>query len=260
MTQKVTDVHESRSLYRWAFLPDFSQVLRDLRGEAEPEMYFSESVNLHSYLHHYFERIAVEDKLVISDDGGSAAFNTGLTHRSSGESIHLIFAANRRQGHQPWFYRGIESGASPSTRSLTCLPQKAVFTEDPEVLHFDRRAMIEFNMIHLLERAKSLDDPRFSESLTQSELRYALERTEQMMKDQPWLARPSYYVKHQEIALLLPLWTSETNVGGPPSAVLVLDRCVGFYRASTILSVPQARRSARLLGRLEHSFLSLPRS
>ena len=245
------------SLFRFAWTPDFDQMLRDLRSRAEVEPYFSTLFNLNSYIKYYFDQLEFEGKVVVSGCESAAAFNTGLTDKCTGDSLYLAFVPNRQQNRQEWYYQGIHSGADAFARQLPHLPLKAVFTSDRADLLFDPNIDVEFNTAHLMERAMSPDGPRFPGPLTMPDLQYTLGRTINMVKEQPWLPRAGYYASFKQISSYFPLWAPNSRVSDQPDAVLVLERLEGFYRATTIFGLRQAREGARLLGPLEHSFLAV---
>lgn len=244
-------------LFRFAWIPDFDQMLRDLRVRAEVEPYFTTLFNLNSYIKYYFDRLEFEGKIVVSGCGSVAAFNSGLTDKCTGDSLYLAFVQNRQQNRQEWYYQGIHSGADAFSRQLPHLPLKASFTSDRASLLFDPNIEVEFNTAHLMERAMSPGELRFSRPLTMPDLQHSLGRTINIVKEQPWLARAGYYASFKQISLFFPLWVPNSRASDQPDAVLVLERLEEFYRASTILGLKQAREDARLLGPLEHSFLAV---
>jgi len=157
-------------------------MLRDLRGRAEVEPYFSTTFNLNSYIKYYFDRLEFEGKVVVSGCGSAAAFNTGLTDKCTGDLLYLAFVPNRQQNRQEWYYQGIHSGADAFSRQLPHLPLKASFTSDRADLLFDPNIEVECNTAHLMDRAMSPGEPRFPGPLTMPDLQHTLGRTIGMVK------------------------------------------------------------------------------
>ena len=94
-------------LVDWAWLGHYQSAMQDLAEMALPEAWdFGSAATrnysiLTSYLTGTFSRLYDQHKIVRSDDGRWAAFNTGLMNTAY-KPIYALFDKNRNEGQQEW--------------------------------------------------------------------------------------------------------------------------------------------------------------
>ncbi|MBP6733892.1 MAG: DUF3825 domain-containing protein, partial [Chromatiaceae bacterium] len=154
----------SGQLLEWAYIGNLPQVLEDLKSKAlrerwefrrQPEGDRRPFPILFNYLKQTFSRLQSEAKVLTSEDGKFAAFNTGLVDDRY-ESIHALFERNRKPGTMPWWLRGFctpgESGHGQDlVRHFNPLPDRAHYFENPSDLLYDvRQPSPEYNLDHII--------------------------------------------------------------------------------------------------------------
>lgn len=157
------------ALFNWAYLRQFDDILEKLSGIALDEKWeFSSSINgksypiLRNYLIYTFERIQVENKIVISDNTNFAVFNTGLVNKLY-SPIYALFRKNTIPGKQIWaFYDFAVEGEGRIGKILVAqfreLPQSPkYFTNIADVYYDLNMGAPKLDIIHILiERAERI--------------------------------------------------------------------------------------------------------
>ena len=121
---------------------------RELAALAMPEDWSSvrdgakEFGLLESYIHHTFNRLLYEGKIVYSKDRAFAALNTGLVD-SLFRPIYALFVPNYVPGRQKWFLQAfcVEGGDAGKVlvRSFSRMPERAEYFTDYSELFYDMR-------------------------------------------------------------------------------------------------------------------------
>lgn len=216
---------------------------------------------LASYLNFTFMRLQEEDKVLYSNDGKRACFNTGLLDRKFGEDILAFFAKNTNgQGNQDWFF--LTFSTRPEAERRHWLDG---FPGDPDVaeyynaanyrdLFFDLDYPTIVVAVHVVEEnANRLpptlrSDPHQAHTLILGAVGKLYTRLRRNYK----LAVPHWHDRH--IQLLLPLCLSGSRKA---DLALVVERnderkC---YVAMTILTLDMAYKDARLICRPDSEWL-----
>jgi cold shock CspA family protein len=138
------------SIFSWAYLghlPDTFDKLATLALDEDWD--FQDSTNggrkfliLESYLRHTFDRLVLENKVVINADSSYSAFNTGLVD-SRYETIYALFKLNKG-GRAAWRLQGFciageELEGHTLVRQFNPLPALAHYFDEPGDLLFDTR-------------------------------------------------------------------------------------------------------------------------
>lgn len=101
------DAQTPRSLLAFAYIP-WTQLIQDVQERALPETWgFGEddASILRSYLTNTYQRLSVQDKVLVSAGEGFAAFNTGLVTPTY-DDLYLCFTPNVRP-RPAWCYAGL---------------------------------------------------------------------------------------------------------------------------------------------------------
>ncbi len=246
-------------LFEFAFIPGMDTRLQELADEAEPEdwsYHHTESDHplpiLFNYTRYTYRRIAEEHKIALSDDGQFSCFNTGLV-TSHQEPIYASFEINRKEGTQPWFFKGWLRKGRWELNKFPELPDLAHYFDDPSCLVFDSRKDLRVNVEHIIEDSKErFPEPyRLMEDYTlQTFLKGAIDNAKERVRRSYKTAIPQYY--RGQIQLLLPLCLSDPQRA---DLALVVERHSTFYRASTCLTLDMAYNNARQLARPDRDWL-----
>ncbi len=142
----------SESLFDWAYLGYMPNVLAALKGVALTERWEFENTPpnserplpiLHSYLHHTFGRLVLENKVLVNERASLAAINTGLVDPRY-EPIHALFVPNddpRAQWQLAGFcIAGEGADGQNLVRHFAPLPPTAHYFDNPMDLLYDSRA------------------------------------------------------------------------------------------------------------------------
>jgi len=218
---------------------------------------------LASYLDHTFRRLQEEgNKILYSEDGQRACFNTGLLSKSFGDDIYLFFESNRNgSGCQPWYYKGAETQSSAVRRHLmegfSGFPDVAEYynAENYRDLFFD----LEYDTITVPDHIVSDNIMRFPEQLRANSyaanliVQGAIKSLYARLKRNYKLAVPHWY--NGKIQLLLPLCLTDSR---KPDLALLVERIDSqrCYLARTILTMPMAYQDARLISRVDAHWLT----
>lgn len=250
----------STELFDFAFLSNLDQKLDDLAALAEEEdwNYQSTQTDRHkpillNYLRYSYSRLAEEEKIELSTDGGNAIFNTGLATTNQ-EPIYALFERNTIPDKQPWFHRRwVRKGEHDLVR-FQLLPDMAHYFDNPAHLVFDCAKELRANIEHIISDNKerfpapynSMDDYAL-----QTFLKGAIDNAKERIRRNYKTAIPQYY--RGRIQLLLPLC-----LGSPQKAdlALVAEDHGNFYRASTCLTLDMAYNNARQLARPDRDWLA----
>ncbi|TXD37769.1 DUF3825 domain-containing protein [Lujinxingia vulgaris] len=246
-------------LKQFAFLPDFPDHLAELEELAEPEDWeyrFTDSdfprPILYSYIIHTFNRIEEEGKVVTTDDGTGACFDTGLVTEHQ-EPIYAIFGDNKIPDRQPWYFQGFVRKGDTRMNRFPTLPDIATYFEDPTDVVFDPRMEVRKNIEHIIAENRERLPEEFDgmgdfqlQTLLTGGFENALARVRRNYR----IAVPQYH--RGRIQLLLPLCLRQPSEA---DLAAVVERREGYYRVATCLTLDQAYSNARLIGRLDDNWL-----
>ncbi len=247
-------------LWDFGFFPDRNERLQELAELAEPEDWAYKYTSteypnplLFNYVRYTYRRLAEESKLALADDGQYCCFNVGLV-TSNQEPLYASFEVNRKEGVQPWFFKGwFRRGEWELTR-FPELPELAQYFDDPSCLVFDARRDFRINIEHIISETPRERFPEPYKSLEayalQTVLKGAIDNARERVRRSYKTAVPQYY--RGQVQLLLPLCLSNAQHA---DLALVVERYSTFYRASTCLTLDMAYNNARQLARPDRDWL-----
>lgn len=212
---------------------------------------------LRSYLNYTFLRIQQQEKVVYSNDGNRACFNTGLQTPTE-KDIYATFYRNKKasQYNQPqWTFYSFEDSYSDKIKDYNPLPEVATYITDSSDLVFDLSYEIEINVEHIAKENQSRLPEVFhgNERLAMTAIQGATEFLKEKIRRNYKVAIPHWY--HDKIQLLLPL-----NLQSDDKADLALvadkDKDRKIYRIKTALTMDMAYIDARLICRPDREWLN----
>jgi hypothetical protein len=255
----MTAPDQTRPLYRFAYLPAIHERTEELARLAEEEEWNYRNTPaeiprpvLYNYLHYTFARVEEQSRIVFSDDGQVACFNTGLVSANQ-EAIFALFEKNRQEGAQPWYFQRFCRKGEHHLNRLHQLPALANYFDDPSLLVFDPRREVRVNIEHIAsENRERFPEPFRSMDayVIQTVLKGALNNAEERVKRNYKAAIPQFY--QGRIQLLLPLCLASSQRA---DLAVVVERFETFYRAATCLPLDWAYNNARLLARPDRDWL-----
>lgn len=216
---------------------------------------------LASYLNFTFMRLQEEAKIIYSEDGCRACFNTGLLGRKYGGDIYAFFDRNRNGGpNQDWFFKQFATQSDAIRRNLmngfSGLPEVAEYynAENYRDLFFN----LEYTTIVVADHIVEDNISRFPEMmrdnlhLASAALQGAVDKLYSQVRRNYKLAVPHWHEGH--IQLLLPLYLSDPHKA---DLALVVERVDAqkCYVARTILTMDMAYKDARLICRPDSDWL-----
>lgn len=216
---------------------------------------------LASYLNFTFMRLQEEAKIIYSEDGCRACFNTGLLGRKYGGDIYAFFDRNRNGGpSQDWFFKQFATQSDAIRRNLmngfSGLPEVAEYynAENYRDLFFN----LEYTTIVVADHIVEDNISRFPEMmrdnlhLASAALQGAVDKLYSQVRRNYKLAVPHWHEGH--IQLLLPLYLSDPHKA---DLALVVERVDAqkCYVARTILTMDMAYKDARLICRPDSDWL-----
>lgn len=216
---------------------------------------------LASYLNFTFMRLQEEAKIIYSEDGCRACFNTGLLGRKYGGDIYVFFDRNRNGGpNQDWFFKQFATQSDAIRRNLmngfSGLPEVAEYynAENYRDLFFN----LEYTTIVVADHIVEDNISRFPERmrdnlhLASAALQGAVDKLYSQVRRNYKLAVPHWHEGH--IQLLLPLYLSDPHKA---DLALVVERVDAqkCYVARTILTMDMAYKDARLICRPDSDWL-----
>lgn len=209
------------------------------------------------YLNHTFLRLQDQNKIVYSEDGDRACFNTGIQTPNE-KDIFATFFRNKKaqQRDQPdWTHFGFFDSYSDRLTDFRPLPPIATYIEDASSLVFDTNCKIEVNYDHLFNDNKDRlpEVLRDNQTLAISAIQGSIELLKEKIIRNYKLAIPHWY--RNQIQLLLPL-----NITNDQEADLALvaekDTSGNIYRIKTVLTMDMAYMDARLITRPDRDWLN----
>ena len=208
---------------------------------------------LSSYLNFTFMRLQEEGKILYSDDGRWACFNTGLLGRKFGGDIYAFFERNRNGGaNQDWFFKQFATQSDAMRRNL--MDGFSGYAENYRDLFFN----LEYATIVVADHIVEDNISRFpvimrdNLHLASAALQGAVDKLYSKVRRNYKLAVPHWHDGH--IQLLLPLFLSDPHKA---DLALVVERVDAqkCYVARTILTMDMAYKDARLICRPDSDWL-----
>jgi hypothetical protein len=247
-------------LFDFAFVPDFDARLTELKDLAEDEDWEYHNTPtthrrpiLYNYIRYTYRRVAEENKIGLSEDGGYSCFNTGLVTPNQ-EPIYASFQANRREDAQPWFFKEWLRRGEWELNKFPDLPDLAHYFDDPTCLVFDIRRDFRVNVEHIVTETprERFPEPYRSMDLfaIQTVLKGAIDNARERVRRSYKAAIPQFY--RGQVQLLLPLCLSNPQRA---DLAMVVERHATFYRASTCLTLDMAYNNARQLAKPDRDWL-----
>jgi len=241
----------------------WADVLSALASLAEPEEWTGTELArtvlpiLNSYVRYTYQRLVIEDKIAVTDDGEYAAFNTGLLTQYA-EDIFGLFQKNRSENPnaQPWFFL---RWATESDRDIMkCFPespQMAEYVTTAADLVYDWRRELKLNYEHIIGDNVERFPPELagSPARARSALAYAVELTLKRVRRNYKLVVPEWYPRLREAGFLMPL--DLTGSGNADLALVVSAVGDNSYRGHTVLTLEMAYTHARLVARPDSEWL-----
>ena len=208
---------------------------------------------LFNYLKYTYRRLSEETKIAVSENAQYACFDTGLVTANQ-EGLFASFEVNRKEGAQPWFFKGWFRRGEWELTKFSQLPDIAHYFDDPTCLVFDHRVDFRINIDHIITETPRERFPEPYRSMDayalQTVLRGAIENARERVRRSYKAAIPQYY--RGRVQLLLPLCLSNPQRA---DLAVVVERHSGFYRASTCLTLDMAYNNARQLAKPDRDWL-----
>lgn len=244
-------------LRQFAFISSVDERFNELATMAEPEDWNQIGAPdrrplavLKSHIRYTFARVAEEGKVLLSDDGKYAVFNTGLVTPNQ-EPIFALFDRNVNEGQEPWHL--LKWCKRYDLIGFSELPDIAHYFDDPSKLVFDTSKELRINIDHIVSENKERFPAPYNgmdDFTLQTFLKGAIDNAKERVRRNYKAAVPQYH--RGKIQLLLPLCIS--NPARADLALVVEDHGT-FYRASTCLTLDMAYSNARLLARPDKDWL-----
>lgn len=244
------------NFFDFTYCGDYNRQIQNLSRQVPEKWSFDNSDDnsiLKGYLEHTFQRVYEEGKLLLTRD--YALFHTGLLNQYY-QPLYAFFVPNLVPERQDWYLDGFFTEYHLLNCGITELPARAEYFTDPSDLVFDTSLEIIPQYEHIFDESDNAK--RLPASVRESRMRVqlfdgALKQTRRMLEADYKTAIPQYY--HHSIQLLLPICLES-----PGKADLALA-CVKTpdgtkYLGRTCLTLRMAYHNARLLARLDGSWLS----
>lgn len=241
------------------YFPGWEEKINELSDLAEQEDWsYQNPINstahpiLVNYIKYTYTRLAEEDKIVISSNGQSLAFNTGLVTPNQ-EAIFALCETNRNPDGSAWVFVGWRRKGEHVMTRFDHLPEMANYFTNPSLLVFDTRKEVRVNYEHIVSENKDRFPAPYSSMnnfAIQNVLKGALDSSLERIKRNYKTAIPQYY--RGNIQLLLPLCLSDPSQA---DLALVASDSGSFYRISTCLTLDMAYNNARQLARPDRDWL-----
>lgn len=243
------------NLFDFTYCGNYNRQIRSLARMSPEKWSYGDAQDngiLKGYLEQTFRRLYEEGKVL--EEKEFAIFNTGLFNHYY-QPIYAYFVPNLVPDRQSWFLEGFYTEYHLSKEKITRLPEKAQYVLDPSELVFDTTLPIVPQYDHIFgeeENAQRLPEKVRNSSMRVQLFDGALKQTRRMLEADYKTAIPQYY--NHAIQLLLPICLQ--NPGKPDLALACTKTADGSkYLGRTCLTLKMAYHNARLLARLDNSWL-----
>lgn len=210
---------------------------------------------LKHYILDTFERCAKDNKVLYSEDGNYAAFNTGLL-TPHGDDIIGFFEINSKSNAQKWFFKGfLEKTNWTFLNAFNKVPELVTFHKSFEDYYFNPDLIIHFNIAHIVgdNKERLLNTLNISdESSLLMLVKGAWELTLPKIRRNVRMVIPQYY--KNKISYLVPIFFDIE--GRKITMAMAVEKLQNNqYRANTIFTLEMAYAQARLLMRPEADWI-----
>lgn len=243
------------NLFDFTYCGNYNRQIRNLAGMVPEKWSFGDGADngiLKGYLEHTFQRAFEEGKVLQEEH--HAIFNTGLFNYYY-QPIYAYFVPNLVPDRQEWFLEGFYTEYHLLREAITRFPEKARYVENPSDLVFDTELPIVPQYEHIFgeeENAQRLPREVRESSMKVQLFDGALKQTRRMLEADYKTAIPQYY--NHSIQLLIPICLR--HPGKPDLALACMKTADGSkYLGRTCLTLKMAYHNARLLARLDNSWL-----
>lgn len=227
----------------------------DYKGNSDKQI-------LYNYLCYTYDRIKVEGKISIKDDGSAMCFNTGLL-TEHGADIYAYFIRNshtNKKDGQEWFLYGFKQRSDSEMRGFRQYPDIADYFTSPAEFIYDKSRELSIDYNHIIDDNYDrfvdvgLNDKYIINGLLENAVRRIIEKVKRNYK----LAIPQYYTDkgsgESKIQLLLPLFLQSKDVA---DLALVVDKGDYGYVGKTILTLEWAYVNSRRIVRPDVEWLKI---
>ena len=217
---------------------------------------------LYNYLCYTYDRIKMENKIEVTDDGSAMCFNTGLL-TEHGADIYAYFVKNENQNKksgQDWFLYGFKQRANVEMRAFRKYPDIADYFTTPADFIYDKSLELSIDYEHIIDdnydrfTGIGLTDKYMINGLLENAVKRIIEKVKRNYK----LAIPQYYTDkntgESKIQLLLPLFLQSKDVA---DLALVVDKGEFNYVGKTILTLDWAYVNSRRIVRPDVDWLKI---
>ena len=217
---------------------------------------------LYNYLCYTYDRVKMENKTEVSDDGSAMCFNTGLL-TEHGADIYAYFVKNQSQNKksgQDWFLFGFKQRANLEMRVFRKYPDIADYFTTPADFIYDKSLGLSIDYEHIIDdnydrfTGIGLTDKYMINGLLENAVKRIVEKVKRNYK----LAIPQYYTDkntgESKIQLLLPLFLQNKDVA---DLALVVDKSEFNYVGKTILTLDWAYVNSRRIVRPDVDWLKI---
>ncbi len=244
-----------RPLFTFVFFRNFTISMEKLKNLSMPEIWNfppnSSDKILFNYIHHTFKKLQEENKIVYTENGNYACFNTGLVTEYY-ERIYAFLTKNK-SGKSPYFFIGWFKESDADLTKFNNLPETANYFSEPSALLYDPNLELRVDFDHIL--ADNFD--RFpidliekGKPVARNLLMGAIDLTKRKIKMNYKTAIPQYF--EGKIQLLLPLCLKDNQKA---DLALVSSKNGNFYTARTCLTLEMAYNNARLIAKPDQEWL-----
>lgn len=244
------------NLFDFTYCGNYNRQIQNL-SRIVPEKWSFDHLNdngiLKGYLEHTFQRVYEEKKILFQKE--YAIFHTGLFNQYY-QPVYAYFVPNLVPDRQEWFLEGFYTEYHLLKSGIPRLPERASYVEEPGELVFDPGLEIIPQYEHIFgeeENAQRLPEVVRNSRMKVALFDGALRQTRRMLEADYKTAIPQYY--NHSIQLLLPICLQSPNK--PDVALACVKSPDGSrYLGRTCLTLRMAYHNARLLARLEGSWLT----
>lgn len=211
-------------------------------------------IMLRNYFEHTYNRIAEENKFVLSFDGRFRCMNTGLL-TDYNQEIYAVFKKSDIVDGLPWSFTRVHKDTDRFiSEKFSEKPQMANYLTNASDLIYDKNIEIKLNIDHIVDDnfERFVHAGYLDKSLIHALLLYSMDVLKKKLLRNYRIALPFYYRNTQtgesKIQLLVPVYFPNALV----RLALVLDKRKNddgnsYYEAITVLPVEWAYMDSRLI-------------
>ena len=257
--------NSKKSIFNFAYLPNFSAQIEGLIKLARPERwdYIKDQQDiphqiLVNYINHTFMRLHELERKnpgagYIHQTENTLCFDTGLFTKNF-EPIYALFLPNDPRYSAKWALKGFYKKSEYELRKIAQLPLRATYFDNFEDLIYDTRVDLRINIDHILDDERNKERiPDMYKNLPNLAMLFlgsAIEYAKVRIKENYKAAVPQYF--NGKIQFLIPISL------GDPSIVdlsLAVGKEGGIYTGHTCLTLDMAYNNARLIANPESDWL-----